>query len=769
MDLYGQSTILWHSTRPLEGSNTRCRGFEDILLRTERYNFLTKIDTSMQYYALWLDEESTWYCVFFTPFGKYRLMRLAMGCIQSADYAQAAMEEVFRDLLDRVVVYMDDIKFEDLEWSDHLKMIDEVLRRLHQYGFTVNPLKCEWAVKETDFLGYHLTPNGFKPWSKRVDPILKMAEPTTLTQLRRFIGMVNFYRTMFRKRAHILAPLTSLTKSKHQSFHKLWTEEQTKAFQEVKVMVAQQTLLRYPDLNAEFLIETDASDYQLGAVIKQHGKPIAYYSRKLTKAQMKYPTIEKELLSILELFLWERKIRILCDHKNLSFDTAKSTRVRNWRLLVEGFNPEIEYYPGEKNIEADTLSRHPIIEDVGSQTSQERLHDCLLNYNINQFPAELNTIRQQQQDDMDIVGLLDTDNYTYQTFGGVDLICRGIGEEWKIVLTQELRDDIIEWYHTVLNHPGINRMEQTINKIFYETNMRNSIAEYVSSCDFCQRYKDVGRRQGLLAPQLQVSVPFEEVAVDLIGPWTVDVPNFGTIEFNALTYICTFSTMVEITRIDNKESQYIAMKFENEWLSRYPKPTRVIFDNGGEFIGATFQSMLITNGIKPVPSTSKNPQSNAIIERMHKTIGAMIRIHINETDINNIQEANDLIDTILSSAAYGIRATAHTTMGISPAAIAFGRDMQLNIPIIADLNLLRQRRQAKTDYNFGRENARRTTKDYQVGDRVLIITDRPNKLEERATGPYVIQQVHTNGTVSINRSQGVIERINIRRLKPYQD
>ena len=153
---------------------------------------------------------------------------------------------------------------------------------------------------------------------------MAMEPPKTLTELRRFIGMVNFYRPMFQKRAHILAPLTGLTKVKPQAFKSLWKEEQEKAFKEVKSVISRDVLLRYPDLNAPFVIETDASDYQLGAVIKQRGQPIAFYSRKLTKAQRRYSTIEKELLSILEVLeeyrslLWGREIILKTDHKNTS-------------------------------------------------------------------------------------------------------------------------------------------------------------------------------------------------------------------------------------------------------------------------------------------------------------------------------------------------------------------------------------------------------------------------------------------------------------------
>jgi RNase H-like domain found in reverse transcriptase len=152
---------------------------------------------------------------------------------------------------------------------------------------------------------------------------------------------------MYPKRAHLLKPLTDMMKVDKQAFKSKWRAEQSKAFVEAKAMVAKDVLLRYPDPNKTFVIDTDASDYQLGAVIKQDDKPIAYYSRKLTTAQQKYSTIKKELLSILEVleyyraFLWGRDILINTNHRNLTYGSAKSQRVLNWKLLVEDFAPRL--------------------------------------------------------------------------------------------------------------------------------------------------------------------------------------------------------------------------------------------------------------------------------------------------------------------------------------------------------------------------------------------------------------------------------------------
>ena len=320
-----------------------------------------------------------------------------MGVSESPDITTEKMHLVL-DGIEDIEFYMDDIGVFSSSWEEHLSLFSLVLTRLQYVGFTINLLKCEWAVQETDFLGHWLTPEGVKPWWKKIDAILHLQPPVDVKQLRSFLRMVNYYRDMWPHRTHVLAPLTKLTSK--QTF--IWTPTHQQAFEHMKALVAADALLVFPDHSLPFNVEMDASKYQLGSIIKQQGRPVAYYSCKLNSAQCNYTTIKKELLSIVQTFkefrtvLLGASIQVHMDDKNLTHCLMEFTtqRVLRWRLLLEEFNPTFLYKSGPSNILADALSRIPTTrtERESSQdalTSNDELMFCLLSYPILvEFPID---------------------------------------------------------------------------------------------------------------------------------------------------------------------------------------------------------------------------------------------------------------------------------------------------------------------------------------------------------------------------------------------
>ena len=213
-----------------------------------------------------------------------------------------------------------------------------------------------------------------------------------------------------------------------------------------------------------------------------------------------------------------------------------------------------------------------------------------------------------------------------------------------------------------------------------------------------------------------------------------------------MTCIDPVTNLVEIVRVQNKTAAHVAQQFENCWLSRYPRPNRCVHDNEKEFVGAAFQEMLQKHGIQDVATTSRNPQGNAVCERMHQTVANVLRT-LNKLEISrNHVEAVLLLENALATTIYATRCSVSQDLGISPGEMVFQRDMFLDLPLTTDLVLIHNKRQALIDENLRRQNQKRREYTYEVGGEVLIKLIAPTKLDP-SVGEHENRNGHNNQPV----------------------
>ena len=754
---------------------------QDMLLNLEGFQYATSLDLNMGYYHIELCPDSKKLCTLIFPFGKYEMQRLPMGLCNSPDIFQEKMSELM-DGLEFVRTYIDDLLvLTKGSFEDHLEKLERVLIRLEKAGLRVNGNKSFFARSELEYLGYWITRDGIKPLPAKVAAIMKIAEPKNRKELRSFIGIVNYYRDMWVRRSHVLAPLASLT-SKKTAWN--WGPAQSTAFATAKKIIAKEVLLAYPDFSKKFTIHTDASHYQLGAVISQEGKPIAFYSRKLNPAQTRYTTTERELLSIVETLkeyrtiLLGHEIEVFTDHKNLVYKHFNTERVMRWRLLIEEFGPELIYIKGANNIVADALSRMAMTE--ADFSPEAFAADDESEFPMN-FPLSYAEIQQEQSKDKEIQKGLkeDPENFQYQEYPHSDKTYRLVTRNGKIYLPKSLQTRGTEWYHTYLLHQGETRTELTMGQHYCWKGMRKTVQKVCKACMTCKEFKKRQSKYGKLPPKPAPEVvPWHTLCIDLIGPYTFgkkdsDPKKDDSFSLMCLTMIDPATGWFEIVRVPNKQADYISNLLEIHWLTRYPWPTECVMDRGREFAREVRDMLKDEYPIKRKLITTRNPQANSIVERIHQVIHNMVR----GTGIKSkkdIEADPFAIDGMLAAVRAAVLAVVHTTTRATPMQLVFGRDALLNISFEADWQYIKERKQRRILQNNKRENSTRREHTYNPDDQVMVRL-QPSRKHGAAQfdGPWTVVQAYDNGTVKLSKAApkgGVVYQTwNIRNLDPIMD
>jgi hypothetical protein len=341
------------------------------------------------------------------------------------------------------------------------------------------------------------------------------------------------------------------------------------------------------------------------------------------------------------------QIKIFTDHKNLTYTSQVNQRIIRQLNYVDKFAPQYEHIPGDDNFLTDSFSRLPIRDDLDYPSEEEKsrwtnmdlelsskysgilnnkdLVDCFLNLpelNVDPFPLDFAHLAQGQQLDQILLQrrMVHPMQYPNQQFQGVELISfrPTPNAVWKICIPSQQLQALVAWFHQALGHCGMHRLNDSIGTHFTHPKLRRTVKTIVQNCHACQLNKLTGPGYGQLPPREATALPFQEVAIDLIGPWRVMVQN-ETFEFYALTCIDLATNFPEAIRIRSKHASHVGMHFENIWLARYPRPIKCIHDQGTEFIGADFQAVLRRAGIQDVPTTVRSLRTTASVSGKHIT------------------------------------------------------------------------------------------------------------------------------------------------------
>ncbi|KAG1934122.1 retrotransposable element [Pimephales promelas] len=421
---------------------------------------------------------------------------MPFGLANSPSVFQSFVNEIFRDMLNRnLIVYIDDILIYSETFEDHVKEVRAVLQRLIENQLYAKLPKCEFHQTQIAFLGYIISAEGVTMDGDKVQAVVDWPQPKNVKQLQRFLGFANFYRRFIRNFSVIAAPLTSMLQER------------------------------------EFIVEVDASDTGIGAVLSQRQGnpeklfPCAYYSRKLNSAERNYDVGDRELLAMkAALEEWRHWLEgahlpftVLTDHRNLEYiKTAKrlNPRQARWSLLFSRFDFKVTYRPGSKNGKADSLSRQ-FDSSPNAHTSEPILPSAVIVAPIQwDIMTEISAAQQEEQPPSDC-----PPDRTY--------------------VPTSLRTRVLEWVHNTPSsgHPGITATTHLVINRFWWSTLQADVISFVKQCIACNISKSSHQRPaGLLQPLPVPQRPWSHIAIDFV----TDLPSsqsFTTI----LTVVDRFS------------------------------------------------------------------------------------------------------------------------------------------------------------------------------------------------------------------------------------
>lgn len=734
---------------------------DHVLGQIKDASIFSKLDANSGFHQIALHPTSQLLTTFIAPSGRYCYQRLPFGINSGPEIYQKEMHQVLKGL-DGVVCLMDDIVVFGANEIEHDKRLAQVFKRLEANGITLNKAKCEFKQSEIEFLGQTVGKDGVKASAEKISAITNLQKPTNITELRRFLGMVNQLTKFVPHLASETDILRGLLK-KNSSW--LWGPKQEETFQKIKSMIASPQVLSLFDPTKPTTVSADSSAYGLGAVLLQKkGKelrPVAFASKSLTKTEKSYAQIEKEALasawacSRFQDYLLGLHFTLETDHKPLVPLLSTKTigelpaRIQRMRMRLMRFTYTIIHVPGKYMYTADTLSRAPE-EDI--HPTDEELQVEIEQYVqavMTTLPAsdrKLEEIRRHQAED-EICKTIKM--YCYEGWPAKDTIDGPVKIYWqyqsllsvendlllygtRIVIPSSLRLQILDIIHD--NHQGINKCRSRANQSVWWPGLSRDILDFIKNCKKCTENEKV-HAEPLIATEVP-EYPWQKVATDLF--------KFKGDEF--LLIVDYFSKFMEVIKLRETTSQEV-IRHMMDVFARHGVPQTVISDNGGQYSSEVFSSFAKEWGFSHVTISPGHSSGNGMAERSVQTIKGLLKYA-------------SLPNSLLSYH------TAELACGYTPTQLLMSRRIRSKIPtinknlhpkLITQYKENETERKSKAMQQFNRGTI--SQPPLTQGDRVFI----PDRKEEGV----VKSQVHKRSYV-VKTDTGKFRRNRI-QIRNYRD
>jgi hypothetical protein len=663
---------------------------DELLDRLSGAKVFTKIDLRSGYHQVRVNEEDIPKTAFRTRYGLFEFLVMPFGLTNAPATFMRLINDVFKkEMDDFVIAYLDDILIYSPDEETHLIHLRQVLSRLREHQLYAKQSKCDFFKLEVPFLGHVINGSGVTVDPKKVQAIKDWPPLTKVKDVQAFLGLVNYYRRFIPDLAKIAAPLTELLK-KENPF--TWSDNEATAFEEMKRLITEAPVLAVFRPGVPVSVHTDASNFAVGAVLMQEGRPIAYESRKLSPPEINYPVHEKEQLAIVfALLKWRVYLHstndpfiIYTDHQSLRYlDTKKelSGRQARWSEKLAPFKYIIKYKKGTLNKVPDALSRRPDLENnaiVSTVPNVPNNNDPIVFNNESTVPNYELTVPINEEIHQRCLELIPNDPYFGRIYSDVqdenpavtsDYVinngCLYLVNDNRICIPDdpELKHRLLQETHDspIAGHFGVDKTYSRLKDLAYWPNMKNSIKKYVDSCHTCRTNKArTTKENGLLQPLPTPLRPWTHISMDLI----THLPRTEKGSDAIVVFVDRFSKQARFIQCKTTSTAaYVASLFFDHVFRLFGMPTSIVSDRDPRFTSQFWRSLMECVGTRLDMATANHQQTDGQSERTIQTLEQYLRMFTSNTH-------NDW-DDHLAQAEFAYNSTKVAT-GFSPFELVLG-------------------------------------------------------------------------------------------------